>query len=68
VVGFDLLGIISAWDRNLLGFLCQLAQAQRALLIHDPPQTRQKALFNGLWLPTFFKLCYVHRKLVSLKE
>ncbi len=48
-VGFDfLLGIIPVWVRNLLGVLCQLAQAQSSLLIHDPRQTFQKSLFNSL--------------------
>lgn len=48
-VGFDfLLGIIPVWVRNFLGVLCQLAQAQSSLLIHDPHQTFQKSLFNSL--------------------
>lgn len=40
----DCVGIVPAWVKNLLGILCQLAQAQRSLLIHDPPQTFPKNL------------------------
>ncbi len=55
-VGFDfLLGIIPVWVRNLLGVLCQLAQAQSSLLIHNRRQTFQKSLFNILYF-----VCYVY--------